>query len=230
MFDDADFKGRRLAHYMWDELEKIAESAGPAAAQGEQQSGPLEGPSPEEVILEEDAPTHGVVASKVERLSDKKARGIPVLQPPPGYVYAPHLQSFVPDEQDPGWMQAEQAAEAAKAQTFYQKGQEDLQAQQEVDAQAAQAAEQMAVQGQPTQAAPPQGAVPPGQGGPPQGAPSEQGGVPLEQAQQVAQEPAGVDVAGGLQTPEGIRGEGPRPKPRRKKPSGGKGVVVRIGK
>lgn len=224
MFEDADLRGRRLAHYMWSELEKIAQSA----AQGLQQeqghhSGNLEGTVQREVEGDEEAsPAHGVVASRVEQLSDRKARGVPVLEPPPGMVYAPELQAFVPDPNDPGWMQAEQAAEAAKAQTFYAKGQEDLQAQQaqaEIDqkaqAEAQQMAQQSAAQEQQMAGMAAQQQAPPVQG------------EPQASVQQEAQ-----GVAGGLQIPEDIRGgkmEPKGPNPAKKKPRE-KGVTIKIGK
>lgn len=223
MFDDADLKGRRLAQYMWSELEKIAQGMGPVQQQGDQQSGALEGTVQREVEGDEEAsPAHGVVASRVEQLSDKKARGIPVLQPPPGMVYAPHLQAFVPDPNDPGWMAAEQAAEAAKAQTFYQKGQEDLQteqAQAELDTQAAtqvqQAAEANAAEQQQQMAQ--QMAA--------EQAPQLQ---MQEEAKAMAKQKAKA-TAGGLKTPDDIAGGQKPSKPATKKP-GDKGVTIKIGK
>ena len=129
---EADLKGRRLAQYMWDELEKISNVAQGSTATpqvSDQHSGELQGAVQQEVEgVEEASPSHGVVASRIAQLSDKKARAIPVIAPPPGFVFAPELQSFVPDPNNPAWMDANQAAEAAKAEVFYRKGQQDLQA------------------------------------------------------------------------------------------------------
>jgi hypothetical protein len=226
MFEDADLRGRRLAQYMWSELEKIAQGTGPVQQQGEQQSGALEGAVQREVEGDEEAsPAHGIVASRVEQLSDKKARGVPVLEPPPGMVYAPELQAFVPDPNNPGWMQAEQAAEAAKAQTFYQQGQADLQAQQaqaELDQKATVEAQQMAAQG----AAQEQQQM---------AEMAAQQQAPQAQMQAEAREMAkqkAKSVAGGLQTPGDIMGgeqEPKRSKPATKKPDQ-KGVTIKIGK
>jgi len=144
----------REAIFMAYELEKIAQAAeaAPQAAasaadgggemQGAVQQGASEG--------QEASPAHGVVAARIEQLTDKKARGIPVIQPPPGYVYAPDLQAFTPREGDPAWMLAQQAAEAAKAKAYYVKGRQDaetIQAQQETDMKVQQAT-QAALQNQ----------------------------------------------------------------------------------
>lgn len=225
MFDQDDLRGRRLAHYMWGELEKISQGMGPVMQPGEQQSGQLEGTVQREVEgAEEASPAHGVVASRVEQLSNTKARGIPVLQPPPGFVYAPHLQSFVPNPEDPGWMHAEQAAEAAKAQAFYEQGQADLQTQQaqdELDAQAGQQAEQVAAEGMAQQQ---------------QQAAEQEASMarPQLEAQEMAKQKAKATM-GGLKTPEDVRGGGESRKPAAKKTpakkSGDdrKGVTIRIG-
>lgn len=145
-FREEDMRGRRLAHYMWAELEKIAQGVGgEMTTMSDQQSGELQGTVQREVEgIEEASPAHGVVASRVEQIGDDKARGIPVIQAPPGYVYAPDLQAFVPDPKNPAWMAAEQAAEAAKAETFYRKGQQDLVTRQ-AQAEAARQAQQQVV-------------------------------------------------------------------------------------
>jgi hypothetical protein len=122
--------GRRLAQYMWSELEKIGAATSSPSADMESQHGAMQGTVQQGAEGEEEAsPSHGVVAARVEQLDDKKARGIPVIQPPPGFVFAPELQSFIPDESNPAWIQAEQAAEAAKNKSFYDQGQRDVQGQ-----------------------------------------------------------------------------------------------------
>lgn len=135
-------RGKTIIHSMFSELEKIAQ--GPMAADpqaGMLAGGVQQGPSPmsvEEVPVES-PPAHGVVASRVNQLTPKRALGIPVLQPPPGYVYNPELASFVPNEQDPGWMSQQQAMEAARNKGWYDQGQQDVatqQAQQELDSRA----------------------------------------------------------------------------------------------
>jgi hypothetical protein len=225
---EADLKGRRLAQYMWDELEKIsnvAQGAAPAPQAAEQQSGELQGSVQREVEgAEEASPAHGVVASRVEQLSDKKARAIPVINPPPGFVFAPELQSFVPDPNNPAWMEANQAAEAAKAQTFYSKGQQDLQnaqAQQELEQQVTQqiqAIQQQQAAAQQQQAAEQQAAL----------------AAPMQQAEAQAKEQAKAQAKttmGGLQTPQAVSGAPQAASPQPQQPSAAqKGVTIRVGR
>ena len=216
-----DLKGRRLAQYMWGELEKIAagqatQEAGQAAPAGELEGGLQQGSDgPEEA-----SPAHGVVAARVEQLDDKKARGIPVIEPPPGFVYKPELQSFVPNEQDPGWMQVQEAMEAAKNEAMYNKGQEDMQT--------AQAQEQLdtKVEQETNQAV------------------AEQGAAEQQVQQQAVQQQATAEattkevakqqaksVASNLSTPESIAGpSASSPPAAKKKPAAGKGVTIKIGK
>lgn len=84
----------------------------------------------------ESDPIAEVLGTEVEQLDQKRARGYPILQAPPGYVFNPELSAFVPDTQQPGWMPEEQVAQAQNNQQFYQQGQQDQQqgsAQQELD-------------------------------------------------------------------------------------------------
>lgn len=130
-----------LAGGFAEELTKIAQSS----MSVEPQAGMLAGGVQQdhaatgEDIPVESAPAHGVVASRVNQLTPRRAVGIPVLQPPPGYVYSPELASFVPNEQDPGWVSQEQAIEAARNKGWYDQGQRDVavqQAQAELDSRA----------------------------------------------------------------------------------------------
>jgi hypothetical protein len=94
----------------------------------------------EEIPVEEgeEPPAHGVLGARVEQLDKKKARGIPIIQPPPGFVYAPDLAAFVPDPSQPGWMTMLQAEAAQSNKGYYDQGQHDLlagQAQANVDQQ-----------------------------------------------------------------------------------------------
>jgi hypothetical protein len=132
--DQVDHKARLLAHAFWGELEKIAQfTAGPGApppAQAEAEEIPVE--------EGEEPPAHGVLGARVEQLDKKKARGIPIIQPPPGFVYAPDLAAFVPDPSQPGWMTMLQAEAAQSNKGYYDQGQHDLlagQAQANVDQQ-----------------------------------------------------------------------------------------------
>ena len=131
-----------LAHAMCLEFEKIAQtSMGMDPQAGMLAGGVQQGPAPvaSEEVPVESAPAHGVVASRVNQLTPKRAIGIPVIQPPPGYVYSPELASFVPNEQDPGWMAQQQAIEAARNKGWYDQGQQDVatqQAQAELDSRA----------------------------------------------------------------------------------------------
>lgn len=144
--NDFDTRGRLVAQAFFSELEKIAAdamSADPQAgllAGGVQDEAASNGQQgPEEVIQNEAAPAHGVVASRITQLDPRRAVGIPVLQPPPGYTYNPDLASFVPNEQDPGWMEQQKAIEAARNKGWYDQGQQDVvagQAQEQLDAKA----------------------------------------------------------------------------------------------
>lgn len=137
-----NLRGRLVIQSMFSELEKIAQApmgmdpqAGMLA--GGVQQGPS--PTPSEEVPVESAPAHGVVASRINQLTPKRAIGIPVIQPPPGYVYSPELAGFVPNEQDPGWMSQMQAIEAARNKGWYDQGQQDVatqQAQAELDSRA----------------------------------------------------------------------------------------------
>lgn len=124
------------------ELTKIAQDSMGMAPQAGMLAGSVQqGPAPvqSEDIPVEAPPAHGVVASRVNQLNPRRALGIPVLQPPPGYVYSPELASFVPNEQDPGWMAQQQAIEAARNKGWYDQGQQDVatqQAQAELDSRA----------------------------------------------------------------------------------------------
>jgi hypothetical protein len=222
---EADLTGRRLAHFMWDELEKIAQAgmggaSAPEAGGQQAAAGELEGAIQREAEGEEEAsPAHGVVAARVEQLDDKKARGTPVIQPPPGFVYAPELQAFVPDQSNPGWMQAEEAAEAAKAKSFYDQGQSDLQNQQaqaeldqraEAETQQAVAEQQMAAQQQMQQQIQQQAT-----------ADATTKAVAKEQAKSVASNLKTPDSVTGKKS-EGSKSSGDKPK--------GKGVTINVGK
>jgi hypothetical protein len=148
-------RGKLIAHLMWSELEKLAALASEQTSAGEMQ-GPESAPGPQEIrppTPDEEAPAHGIVGVKVEQLDQKKAKGIPVVQAPPGYVFAPELAAFKPNEADPGWMSEEQAMEAGRNKGWYDQGQHDTvaqQAQQKMDQQVQQQAD-MAVQDQQAQ-------------------------------------------------------------------------------
>ncbi len=130
---------------------KSAASSDGASPQGEVQQGGQQQMQQSEDQPQEDIeqpPAHGIVGTKVEQDGARFARGIPVIQPPPGFTYEPELHAFVPDPSNPGWMQAEQAMEAARNKSYYEQGSMDQnaqQAQQQMDQQVDQRA-QMALQ------------------------------------------------------------------------------------
>lgn len=214
--NESDLTGRRLAHYMWDELEKIAQAIGaggtPQATGDAAPAGELSGAVQRGAEGEEEAsPAHGVVAARVEQLDDKKARGTPVIQPPPGFVYAPELQAFVPSPESPGWMAAEEAAEAAMARSFYEQGQQDAaigQAQAELDQRAAVDAEQAVAQ----QAMAEQQAM---------AQALQERATAAATTKAVAKEQA-KSVASNLKTPDAVTGQSGATR--------GKGVTIKIGK
>jgi hypothetical protein len=214
-----DIRGRFIAQVMWSELEKIAQGEGPGgltAAPGQQaEAGKLEGTVAQGPDSEEEAsPAHGVVASRIEQLDDKQARGIPVIEPPPGYVYAPELGAFVPNQGDPGWMSPEMAEEASRNKGWFDAGAEKVQtnrAQEEIDGQvqqqAAASVQQQAAEQQ--QAAGQQVA--------------DQKGMEAAAVEQAKQQA----ILGAAQTPPSIAGV-----PELQSPGGrrSKGVTIKIGK
>lgn len=62
-----------------------------------------------ETEIERVAPVHEFIGVKPQVLGAGKAKGIPVISPPPGYVYDPVLQAMAPDMEDPGWSGAPEA-------------------------------------------------------------------------------------------------------------------------
>lgn len=129
-----DIRGRTLAQYMWDELEKISEEEQKG---GEQESAKMEqGEAGDGEREKEESPIQGLAGTQVLQEGASKGRGIPVLDPPPGYIFNPELQSFIPDENMAGWMSKDEASQASILQNVYQQGKQDTQgqvAQQEVD-------------------------------------------------------------------------------------------------
>lgn len=143
--------------YGIDLIEKIAEDPA-AAAQAGMLAGGVQNeaaaPQQTEVVRNESMPAHGVVASRIQQLDPRRAVGIPVMQPPPGYIYNPELASFVPNEQDPGWIAQSQVIEAARNKGWYDRGQQDVvaaEAQQQIDQQATQGIQQAMMQEQAAQ-------------------------------------------------------------------------------
>jgi len=150
MYDEV-LRGRVIAQAFVRELEKVAAASsgggggavgmGNPGEMGDPQMGALAGgvqneAGESEEIKNEAMPAHGVVASRVTQLDPRRAVGVPVMQPPPGYVYDPNLSSFVPNQGDPGWMAQESVMEAARNKGWYDAGQQDTvtqQAQQQLD-------------------------------------------------------------------------------------------------
>ena len=89
------------------------------------------GAQPQAMPTEEDVVDQGnydpvaeILGTEVETLDEKRARGYPIIQAPPGYVFNPDLSAFVPDMSQPGWMTEEQAAQAQNNQGWFQQGQQ----------------------------------------------------------------------------------------------------------
>lgn len=150
-----DLRGRLIAQAFFSEFEKIAQDGMGIAPQAGMLAGGVQNeaaaPQQTEVVRNESMPSHGVVASRIQQLDPRRAVGIPVMQPPPGYVYNPELASFVPNEQDPGWVAQSQVIEAARNKGWYDQGQQDVvtsQAQQQIDQQAGQGIQQAVMQDQ----------------------------------------------------------------------------------
>lgn len=110
-----------------DEMDKIARGQGPA--------GSVQEASPDQ------APAHQILSPDIKQLDPRTAHSTPILQPPPGYVYAPELGAFIPNPQDPGWIAQAQAIEALRNRAWFAQGQQQ-QVQQSAQAQLDQAASQ----------------------------------------------------------------------------------------
>ncbi len=127
--EDIVLRGRTMAHAFYDEIEKLAEAA-----------------VRRERLMPKESPVQGVLGADVEQEDDKNARAVPVLDPPPGYVFSPELGAFTPDPANPGWMTPEQAEEARKHKLYYDEGYQAAAQNQEEVAQMEQQGAQMSPQ------------------------------------------------------------------------------------
>jgi hypothetical protein len=113
-----------------------------------------------EVIEGDDgSPVAKIIGSSVKKINDQRAKGVPIVEPPPGFTYNPELAAFVPNSEDPGWMTNPEAMQAQETQAAHQAGaQQQAQqgAQQEAETQAAQQVQQAQMQQQAEQGAQPQ--------------------------------------------------------------------------
>ena len=122
-----DMRGRMIAQFFFDEVEKIAQSE-------LQQNQPLvkeeQEDAPEEIIRSrkhEDVETPGqIFGTEIQKKKDGSVKAFPIIQSPPGYSFRPDLQGFVPDAQQQGWMtnRMEELA-SAKQDGYSQAKQED---------------------------------------------------------------------------------------------------------
>jgi hypothetical protein len=144
-------------------------------------------------------PAVKVIGASIEKIDDMKAHGIPLVEPPPGFVYNPELRAFVPNENDPSWLTEPEAAMAAYTQAAYQKGNEDANtqgAQQEYENSAnAQMQEQQMAMQQEQQMAAQQG------GASQQAAPQQQVPTPPSPASVVGDHPMGQPGATKVKAP-----------------------------
>ena len=144
-----------------------------------------------------------ILGTEIESLDAKRARGYPIIQAPPGYVFNPDLSQFQPDPNQPGWMPEEEAAVAQQNQQMYQQGQQDQAqgaAQQELDTSIEQQAQQLA--GQQQQAS-------------------------MQQQQQQIQVEKQMQK---LQTPPAVAGSPAAPKPKKPKAKAPAGITIKVGK
>jgi hypothetical protein len=115
--------------------------------------------SPDMIEDENGDPSVKIIGASIEKLDEKRARGVPIVPPPPGFTYDPELGGFAPDSNDPGWLTEPEAMQAREnAFAFQQGSQQQAQAgaQQEAQnaAQKAVAAQQQYAAAQAGQAAP----------------------------------------------------------------------------
>ena len=106
-----ELRGRLLAHSFWSEMESITKIA-------------------------EESRVQEIFGQSIQQINERRAVGVPVVEPPPGYIYRPELQQFVPDRDGGGWITDEQARVAQHTADAYEAGQQELgqqMAQQELD-------------------------------------------------------------------------------------------------
>jgi len=134
-------------------LEKVAAAADSGGDSDE--TGKME--AQEEGEVDRISPIHDLLGVRAEAKSKGGARGIPVLAPPPGYVYDPILGAMTPKQDDPGWVKPEEAmlqrSEAVGQEKAQQGAMEQAVAQQQQQAAAAGAEAQPGTPGAPTPAA-----------------------------------------------------------------------------
>lgn len=154
---EAEARYGALLGYMWDEIEKIADSA--AAKPDEAPTGKMEQSDEAKHFgenVDDESPIQGIVGTELISKESKKVRAVPVLDPPPGYTYDPEAAAFVPDLEDPGWVSEPAAAVANEKKTMYAQGRSDAdtdRAQKEVEKKVDAEAQQVADPG--AQASPP---------------------------------------------------------------------------
>ena len=120
----AEARYESLLSYVWDELEKIADNVeGEGTAAGKLEQSEEAKHFGENV--DDESPVQGVVGTEIITRDAKKIRAIPVLDPPPGYIYDPEAAAFAPNLEDPGWMQEPAAAVAGEKKEMYTQGRSD---------------------------------------------------------------------------------------------------------
>ena len=76
------------------------------------------------------SPVAQIIGHEVQTTSQRRARSVPIVQAPGGYVFRPDLLKFVPDMRQPGWMPPPVAAQAQNNSGWHAQGAQEQQAQQ----------------------------------------------------------------------------------------------------
>tara|TARA_Y100001973_G_C5190050_1_gene330392 strand:- start:1135 stop:1647 length:513 start_codon:yes stop_codon:yes gene_type:complete len=118
-----DIRGRFIAHYFFDELEKIAQQDAAPLVKEEQDN------VPEEITRvrksDEEMTPGQIFGTEIQKKKDGTVKAFPIFQPPPGFTFRPDLQGFVPDPQQPGWMNDKESALADAKNSGYTQAQQE---------------------------------------------------------------------------------------------------------
>ena len=78
--------------------------------------------APQIIEDENGDPAVKIIGASIDKLDEKRAVGVPIVQPPPGYVYNPELGAFAPNSDDPGWLTEPEAMQAQQSSSAFQAG------------------------------------------------------------------------------------------------------------
>jgi len=187
-----DIRGRSIAQFFWDEIEKIAE-------QGESEQNAIIKEEEIDEVKEVKRVKDPRVTSPGEmfgvqfsKMRDGSAKMKPMIMPVPGYTFKPTMQKFVPDLKQPGWITSgEEMMARAKREGYIQAKKEEAMSRLQ------QEAERFMQDPQPQQA---EGMAQPGEAQPQAQEAQQQSPPPMQQTQQPSPQAPAQPTPG--QTPQ----------------------------